>query len=258
MWYGADLSDFPPRIVEWIKTAGFPKSKMEQPWAINPRLKAQWSADGNSVVFEASYTVARGYQGAGSVTTWGQEARYGGGAIAEYGEYAKYRTLRYRWELKKESDRLYAADPAYRAVIDAAKQMCREIEYDWASFSGYRGARVIRTPGMVYYVCDGYANAAMQRLLAVEYVQTVEKWSSSNHAWNNVIFKDGRRLYVDITWFDNEYINHDTGRIYQTDDYDWENITFNRDLFEHSNIGYGSNIFEHASPQARMTGSVSK
>ena len=258
-WYGADLSDFPPKVVEWIKTKGFPKSKMEIQGALNPRLKAEWGEGGNFIAFEASYTVAPGYQGAGSVVTWASGSRYPGPVIGpEYGEYAKYRTLRYKWELKKESDRLYKTDPAYRAVIDVAKQMCKEIEYDWANFSGYRAAPVIRTPGMVYYVCDGYADAAMERLLSIDYVQTVEKWSSESHAWNNVIFKDGRRLYVDVTWFDNEHINHDTGRIYETDDYDWENITFNRDLFEHSNVGYGTKVFPHASPQRRLARSVSK
>jgi hypothetical protein len=232
---------------------------MEQSWAINPRLKAEWSADGNSVIFEASYTTAPGYEGAGSVTTWGQGARYGGGSIGpEYGEYAKYRTLRYKWELKKESERLYKTDPAYRAVIDAAKQMCMEIEYDWANFSGYRGAPAIRTPGKVYHVCDGYADDAMQKLLSIDLVETVEKWSAPGHAWNNVIFRDGRRLYVDVTWFDNEHINHETGRVYETEDYDWENITFNRDLFEHSNVGYSTRDFSHASPETSLVRSVSK
>ena len=260
IWYGANLSDFPPQVVEWIKTKAFPKENMETGWSVDPRLRVWWSEDGNAVLCEASYTVAPGYVNAGSVKTWGTEAIYRGGKIgAEYGEYAKYRTLKFRWEHKKESERLYRTDPAYRAVIDAAKKICAETEYDWANFSGYRGAAVKRTPGMVYAVCDGYADAAMERLLAIEYVKTVEKWSLPGiHAWNNVLFKDGRRLYVDVTWFDNEHINHETGRIYETDDYDWENITFNKDLFDHSNVGYGSRIFAHAAPQVKIERSVSK
>jgi hypothetical protein len=260
IWYGADLSDFPPEVVEWIKNRAFTKEKMEKEWSVNPQLKVWWSEDGNAVLAEASYTIASGYVGAGSVEKWGQDAKYGGAKIgAEYGEYAKYRTLRFRWELKKESERLYNTDPAYRAVIDVAKKMCKEIEYDWANFSGYHGAAVKRTPGLVYAVCDGYADAAMEKLLSVDYVKTVEKWSLPGiHAWNNVILKDGRRLYVDVTWFDNEHINHETGKIYETDDYDWENITFHKDLFEHSNVGYGSGIFAHADPHIKVEAAVSK
>jgi hypothetical protein len=259
IWYGADLSDFPPKVVEWLKTKGFPKEKMESAGKIDPQLKVWWSEDGNSVMYEASYTVASGYKNAGTVVKWGA-GKYNGPRIgAEYGEYVKYRTMRFRWELKKESERLYRTDPAYRAVIDAAKQMCGGIEYDWANFSGYRGAAVKRTPGLLYYVCDGYADAAMQKLLSISYVKTVEKWSLPGiHAWNNVILNDGRRLYVDVTWFDNEHINEETGRIYETEDYDWENITFNKNLFEYSQVGYGSKLFVHANSQLKLAAVVSK
>jgi hypothetical protein len=259
IWYGTDLSDFPPKIAVWLKTVGFPKEKMESAGKTDPQLKAWWAEDGNSVMYEASYTIAPGYKNAGTLVKWGAGKYPGPRVGAEYGEYAKYRTLRFRWELKKESERLYNTDPAYRAVIDAAKQMCRDIEYDWAGFSGYRGAAVKRTPGLVYYKCDGYADTALQKLLSIRYVKKVEKWSLPGvHAWNNVILNDGRRLYVDVTWFDNEHINEETGTIYETEDYDWENITFNKDLFEHSQVGYGSRIFVHASPQIKLVAALSK
>jgi hypothetical protein len=258
MWYGADLSDFPPVFVKWVKSENFPKSAMEKEWALNPCFNAAWDQSGNFINFEVSCTVAPGYEDTGSVVILGSGS-YGNDVGSEYGKYAKYRTLKFKWELKKESDRLYKTDPAYRAVIDAVKQMCKEIEYDWASFSAYHGAPVKKTPGMVYYLCEDYSDAAMQKLFTVNYVKKVEKWTLPGvHAWNNVIFKDGRRLYVDVTWFDNERIDPETGRIYETDDYNWENITFNRDLFEHSNIGYGTNIFLHASPQKKLERYVSK
>jgi hypothetical protein len=261
IWYGADVSGFPPQIVDWIKKTGFPKEKMEQTYAINPQLKVWWSEDGNSVNFQASYTVAPGYVGAGTVKTWGEGARYNGSDSiwSTYGDYAKYKTLRFEWELKQSAEKMYDSDPAYRAVVDAARQMCKEIEYDWANFGGYRGAKVIRTPGLVYYVCDGYADEAMKRFLALSCVKSVEKWSLPGvHAWNNLLLKDGRRLYVDVTWFDNEHIDEHTGRIYQTDDYDWENITFDRDLFDHSNVGYGTKTFVHADSRKKLENVVPK
>jgi hypothetical protein len=138
-----------------------------------------------------------------------------------------------------------ANDPAYAEVINFAKQLCREIEYDWAGFDGYRGARPIKTPGKRYAVCDGYADEVMDKALSLNCVKSIEKRTGPNHAWNVINLVDGRNLYFDLTWFDNETINDKTGKIYQTDDYDWENITFNEDLFRHSNLGYSSGVFSH-------------
>jgi len=65
------------------------------------------------------------------------------------------------------------------------------------------------------------------------------------HAWNVLKLVDGRTLYFDLTWFDNEHINERTGEIYQKDDYDWRNITFYEHLFRFSNVSYGSGQFAH-------------
>jgi hypothetical protein len=77
-------------------------------------------------------------------------------------------------------------------------------------------------------------------------IKAVQKWTSTTHAWNVLKLVDGRTLYLDLTWFDNESINKKTGEIILTDDYSWANITFNKKLFRYSNVGYGTRRFEHS------------
>jgi transglutaminase/protease-like cytokinesis protein 3 len=258
MYYGADIGQFPPHIRDWIVNKGFSKSKMEVPSALNPQLNVRWSDDGNAILAEASYTIASGYLGAGSIKTWGSGTYpFRDSNVKVYGQYDKYRTLKYQYDLKREVEYLMANDPAYAEVINFAKQLCREIEYDWSAFSDYHGARPIRTPGMKYAVCDGYSNEVMEKALSLKCVKSIEKWTGPNHAWNVINLVDGRTLYFDLTWFDNEHIKEDTGQIYQTDDYDWENITFNEDLFRHSNVGYGSGTFSHDKGKFDRSGSRS-
>jgi hypothetical protein len=244
MYYGTNIGQFPPKVRDWIVNEAYTKDKMESVWMTNPQLSAWWSDDGNSVLFEASYIVAPGYVGAGTKKLWGT-VTYSGGNLQSYGQYAKYQTLKFKYDLKREAEYLVANDPVFAEVINFAKQLCREIEYDWTNFSGYQGAKPIKTPGMKYAVCDGYANEVMDKVLSLNCVKSVEKWTSPGHAWNVINLADGRTLYFDSTWFDNEHIDAATGEIYQTDDYRWANITFNEDLFRHSNIGYGTKIFHH-------------
>jgi hypothetical protein len=220
---------------------------MEQYYMVDPALKVWWSDDNNAILFEASYTVAAGYGGAGTRKTWGEDARYGGSSsiFVTYGEYAVYKTLRFKYEHKLDVERQLKNDPMFAEIIEFAKQLCTELEYDWASFSGYTGSTVIKTPGQRYVVCDGYSNEVMEKALSLNSVKTVQKWTSPGHAWNVLKLVDGRTLYFDLTWFDNETINSQTGVIVQADDYDWENITFYEELFRFSNVGYGTKTFHH-------------
>ena len=245
-YYGADLTQFPPNVRKWIMDAAFTKEKMERPAMINPQLKVWWSDDGNEVLAEASYTIAEGYVGAGTVKTWGQEARYFGSPeiFNIYGKHAKYHTLKFEWELKQEVEQLLENDPAYSEIIAFAKQLCDEIEYDWKNFPSY-GGPVKKTPNKKYFLCDGYTNEVMNRILDLNSVQAVQRWVSDSHAWNVVKLTDGRTLYFDLTWFDNEDIDPKTGKIYQTDDYRWANITFDEELFRYSSVGYGNRVFHH-------------
>jgi len=246
MWYGANLGYFPPEAREFIMNSAFTKEKMEQRSMINPTLKVWWSEDNNRILMEASYTIAPGYIGAGTVSTWGQGAHYSGSSTIfdTYGRYAYYQTLRFKYEHKLDVERRLRTDPAFAEIIAFAKQLCAEIEYDWASFSGYRGP-VKPTPGLRRAVCDGYANEVMEKVLRLPSVSAVQRWTGPGHAWNVLKLVDGRTLFFDLTWFDNEHINSETGVIYQTDDYGWNNITFHEHLFRFSNVGYGSRQFTH-------------
>jgi hypothetical protein len=246
LYYGAHLEYFPPKVRDWIINTQFTKERMERPSMLNPALKVYWSEDNNTVLFEASYTVAPGYVEAGTVKTWGQNAYYSGSSsiFDTYGEYAKYQTLRFKYQLKLDVERLLREDPIYAEVIEFAKRLCDELEYDWSNFSGYDGP-VKPTPDKKQVVCDGYANEVSSRMFELSCVKAVQRWTAPEHAWNVLKLVDGRTLYLDLTWFDNERINKETGEIYQTDDYDWENITFHSNLFRFSNVGYGTKVFEH-------------
>lgn len=247
-YFGADLTQFPPKIRKWIMEEAFSVEKMTAAFMIDSKLKAKWSEDGNNVVFEASYTIAPGYKGAGNTKIWGTNTKYSGSSsiYSLYGKYAKYQTLRFQWELYQQNQKLIATDSYFSSIIEFAKTLCDEIEYDWSNFSAYQGAPVKRTPGKKYCVCEGYTDEVMQRIFQLDCVTAVQKWSSSSHAWNVLELADGRILYFDLTWFDNEHIDEQTGMIEQKDDYNWENITFDEELFKYSNVGYGSNNFEHS------------
>ncbi len=245
IYYGANLGIFPPKVRDWIMNTAFTKENMEKPSMKESSLKVWWSEDNNAVLMEASYIIAEGYVGAGTLKTWGSTRYPGSSSIFNtYGKYAEYHTLRFKYEHKLDVERQLKNDPVYAEVIEFAKQLCVEIEYDWANFGGYNGP-VKSTPGKKLAVCDGYANEVMDKILQLSSVKSVEKWTSPGHAWNVLKLVDGRTLYFDLTWFDNEYINTETGEIYQTDDYDWENITFYEHLFRFSNVGIESKVFHH-------------
>ena len=247
MWYGANLGYFPPNARDWIMNVQFSRERMEMPHMLDPSLRVWWSDDNNSILMEASYTIAPGFIGAGTRATWGQGARFFGSPTIfdVFGVYAHYQTLRFRYELRLYVERLLQTDPMFAEIIEFAKQLSAEIEYDWANFSAYRGAPVIPTPGLRRHLCYGYANEVMEKALSLPSVQAVQKWVSHDHAWNVLILVDGRRLFFDLTWFDNEHIDHETGRIIQTEDFGWANITFHEHLFRFSNLGYGTMEFTH-------------
>jgi len=248
MHYGANLGFFPPKARDWIINEAFSKERMERAYMLDSSLKVWWSDDNNTILFEASYTIAPGYKGAGTRETWGTGARYGGGKTIfdTYGQYAYYQTLRFEYEYDLYMQYSLKNDPVFAEIINFAKKLCNEIEYDWQNYSGYTGAKAVRTPGKRYAVCSGYTDEVFQKVLnELNSVRTVERWIGPSHAWNVLKLVDGRTLYFDLTWFDNESINHNTGIVYQTDDYGWFNITFHEHLFRFSNVAYGSKTFTH-------------
>lgn len=126
-----------------------------------------------------------------------------------------------------------------------AQSLCYEIEYDWGSLNGYKGKYQPST-NKKQSVCDGYANEVCKQFLNFDFVSSVEKWSGANHAWNVVNLIDGRKLYVDLCWFDGEVLDQETGLIQETDNYRWLNITYDKTEFTYSGVGYGSTKFCHA------------
>jgi hypothetical protein len=258
MYYGADLGKFPPAARNFIKNTQFTEERMNRPARLNHTISVWWSEDNNSVLMSATYTLAPGYSvtvdgvtyKAGDTVTWGTNARHSGssGIFDKYGEYAKFKTLRFKYVYSLYVQHLIENDPAYNEIIAFAKKLSDEFEYDWSNSSGYTGATPVKTPGKTYALCGGYANAVMEKVLSLNSVVAVQRWTSPappGHAWNVLELIDGRLLYFDLMWFDNENINEETGEIYQKDDYDWENITFYKELFDYSGVGAGSRVFHH-------------
>ena len=208
------------------------------PGMVNPELRVRWDDD-NTIRYEGTYT--------DDEYTVTERGRYfGSSAIYQtYGEYAKFQTLRFKWELSQQAENLLRNDPAFAEIIEFAMQLSEKIEYDWANFNNYRGP-VKPTPDLRRAVCDGYADEVIGEIFALPSVKTVQRWTSPGHAWNVLKLVDGRTLFFDLTWFDNEHINEEAGEIYQKDDYNWENITFDEDLFRYSNVEYGTRVFHHA------------
>jgi hypothetical protein len=243
-YYGVDLAQFPPKIKDWIMYSAFTRERMESPHMINPSLRVWWGNDNNSVHADVTHIVAKGYVGEGQLKTDSHLSYRVSSLFETYGEYEKYQTLQFKWDQKQEVEKMLRNDPAFAEIINFAKKLCSEIEYDWKNFSGYRGT-VKRTPNMRYAVCSGYADEVMAKALKLKSVNSVQLWNAPSHAWNVLKLIDGRTLYFDLTWFDNEHINHETGIIYQTEDYGWSNITFDEHLFRFSNVGYGTRVFTH-------------
>lgn len=161
-----------------------------------------------------------------------------------YGKYAKYQSFKYQHYIEQRVEWQITNDIAYKEIINTAKTLCNEIEYDWGNFRGYNG-KFQPSPNKKQCVCDGYANIVCEQFLRFDFVTSVEKWIGGNHAWNIINFMDGRKLYVDLCWFDGEMLDKESGQIEESDMYNWLNITYNKEEFMHSNIGYGTNKFCH-------------
>jgi len=240
-YYGAkNLLEFPASVIKWVETT-FIKEEME-----DPKLNVWWGDDDGRAYAEVSYTVKDGYAGAGEIETFSGSYGYDWNKLnQEYGEYAKFQTMKFKHEQKVKAEQRMVYDPAFREVIEFVKELCEEFEYDWSNYSKYQGATVKKTPEKKYAVCSGYSSE-VEKVLELNCVQAVQFWSAPGHAWNVLVLNDNRLLYVDATWFDNEHINETTGEIIQLDDYGWENVTFNEEIFKFSDISYGTGEFTHA------------
>ena len=246
-YYGADLTQFPLVVREWVMDSAFTENGTIISGMVNPELRVWWDDD-NTVRYELTYTKGNSTFKGGS--TFGRRGysvsptTFRGFKRGE-GEYARFQTLRYEWELSQQVENLLENDSVFAEIIEFAMQLSEEIEYDWANFNAYKGP-VRQSPNVRHAVCAGYANEVTEKIFALPSVKAVQRWTSPDHAWNIIKLVDGRTLYFDLTWFDNEHINEETGEIYQTDDYGWANITFDEKLFRYSNVGYSNRVFHHA------------
>ncbi|MDR2210155.1 MAG: transglutaminase domain-containing protein [Spirochaetaceae bacterium] len=135
----------------------------------------------------------------------------------------------------------YRTDADYRRIIDILeREVVTKLQYDWQDFLGIEEHTYEQALRLGVGVCDVYASLVVTVLTKAGY--TVEKWSSEtgSHAWNRVIMRDGRILYIDATWYDNNYDNHPS--IKNQEAYEPYYITYDRSFFEH---GYHGTINMH-------------
>lgn len=221
-----DLANFPSEVRRWIQTEIIPE--------YGDDLTISWLND-----YKISVSVSNNYR----TTSW----FYGDSVslVKIYGKHAKYQSLKYKYRTEEKVNWLLNNDAAYREIIELSKFICEAIQYDWGNFETYKGL-FSPSHGKRLAVCDGYANEVGNEFLKLPCVKSVEKWTGANHAWNVVNLIDGRKLYVDLCWFDNETLNEETGEIEEKDDYNWLNVTYDYTEFKYSNVGYGGRRFCHA------------
>jgi len=143
----------------------------------------------------------------------------------------------------------YTNDPDYRRITDIIeREVITKFKYDWDSYLGGRSRSHQESISAGLGICDVYAHFTKDVLTAAGY--RVEIWSSpGRHSWNHVIMPDGRILYIDTTWYDNEYENHPTTPA--PDLYCPWYITYDKNLFER---GLRGTIRMHGAwPDARRT-----
>jgi hypothetical protein len=92
-------------------------------------------------------------------------------------------------------------DPTFAEIEKNVAHIATEYNYDYETFLGqpmkYRNTNTKRA------ICDGYANVVTETLSNHQFVDKAEKWTSETgkHAWNLIHLKDGRKLYIDATWY---------------------------------------------------------
>jgi len=124
----------------------------------------------------------------------------------------------------------YITDPDYRRIVDIIESdVIARLNYDWESYLSGRSRSYQDSLRIGLGVCDVYARLTRDVLTNAGYI--VEIWSSPRrHSWNHVILPNGRTLYIDATWYGNEYENHPTDPC--LDSYGPWYITYDKNLFE--------------------------
>ncbi len=145
--------------------------------------------------------------------------------------YTKTRKMYDEAEYRIEERRKEAV---FREIEEIVYRVAKDLDYDFESAYGIRVQ--YRNPNVRKAVCDGYADAVSEAFDNHPYIVGIEKWSSAigNHAWNVLLLKDGRKLYCDVTWYEEQRID-DEGYVVDVPAQDPVNLTF--DLQEFNSLG---------------------
>ncbi|MCL2831823.1 MAG: hypothetical protein FWD78_01510 [Treponema sp.] len=119
-------------------------------------------------------------------------------------------------------------DPSLGKVYDILLSVAQDMDYDYNKV----GIPVkFVTPAPLTGVCDDYAGLLIKRLTdaRISGVSNITKVSGLNHSWVTLRY-NGRLLYLDATWFDENVID-ETGTVVHTPYKDPRNMTFDNDIF---------------------------
>jgi hypothetical protein len=131
--------------------------------------------------------------------TWGNSSGFIGNNETNY-TLTKRKTdeAQYRIEERRK-------DLVFTEIERIVLQIATEYDYDF--YSAYGKSVKYSESNVKKAVCDGYATAVSRAFVNHSLVKNVETWSSTSHAWNVVILKDGRKIYCDATWYDGNSID---------------------------------------------------
>jgi len=119
-------------------------------------------------------------------------------------------------------------DPALKKVYYVLLSCAIDMDYDYNRI----GVPVqFVNPKPLTGVCDDYTNLLIERLnkANIAGVSDVRKVTGKDHAWVTLNY-NGRTLYLDATWFDNNAIDN-SGTVVHSPYKDPRNMTFDRDVF---------------------------
>jgi hypothetical protein len=132
---------------------------------------------------------------------------------------------------------IYNTDKEFKRLVDMCKTIANESQYDWDYW--YKGLTHDINRG---FICDDYATLVKKTLAKQGYDVKIVSSSKANHAWNEVILPDGRKVYVDVTWFDYDYDS--TNHKWKKQEYSiqWIVLEEDKEVFDH---GFTGKRMEH-------------
>ncbi|GHV36299.1 hypothetical protein AGMMS49546_01320 [Spirochaetia bacterium] len=131
----------------------------------------------------------------------------------------------------------YNTDIEFKKLVNLCIAIADNSRYDWDFW--YNGVPHDTNRG---FICDDYASLVKEVFTAGGYDVKIASSQKANHTWNEVILPDGRKVYIDATWFDYDYDN--TDRQWKEQEYSIPWIVFEEDkkIFDH---GFTGKRMEH-------------